>query len=214
MPGSPDMVHNVLGDNEALPAALKAQVGSSNIENAVRSCDRACAEFQGLLNHWMKHSTDDKISWRDRLSVGLLRQGKIKAFTQQLATCKATVSMGLDTAKFINPCRQRRDTDDIKRLLQDRETEINLQGALVVSDDDSQSRAELLGEIKHNRELVEIYKKTWADAVSTVHQERTGMRIKNIKIDNNGRALVGCINMNGLEEKISMNIEDVVADHG
>ncbi|KAF2806533.1 uncharacterized protein BDZ99DRAFT_449343 [Mytilinidion resinicola] len=228
-----DSLHDALNDAEGLSAPLKAQIGGINIENAVRSCQRACTDFQASLKHWMRHSTDDKTDWRDRLTVGHIRLGKIKALTQQLATCKATISMGLDTANFLNTCRQSRDTEAIIKLLQGHETEVNSQGALVVrqadedinalerlsisgdnSSEDAQERAELLEEVKQGRELLEIYKKTWADATFDVHYERTGVRLKNIKVGNNGRAMVGFINSDGVEKRVDMDIQDVVADHG
>ena len=98
--GSLTSLHQVLDDPNALPDSLKTQLGTRNIENAVRGCDKACSEFREPLRSWTKHSTGDKMSKRDRLKIGLLKQGKIKAFTQQLASCKATVSMGLDTANL------------------------------------------------------------------------------------------------------------------
>jgi hypothetical protein len=40
------------------------------------------------------------------------------------------------------------------------------------------------------------------------------MRIKGVKVDNKGRAAVGFINMDGAEEKINLDIEDVLVDNG
>ncbi|KAF2650330.1 hypothetical protein K491DRAFT_697387 [Lophiostoma macrostomum CBS 122681] len=241
--GSLSSLHQVLDDPEALPDALKAQIGSKNIENAVRGCDIACSDFREPLKSWTKHSTGDKTSKRDRLKIGLLKQGKIKAFTQQLASCKATVSMGLDTANFLNSCRQRRDTDAIKRMLEDREQQVAQEGALVlrnttdmintleglsISDESSaeedgpildevqqEVQQELREDIARCQKQLQYFESTLTESLSNVHEERTGVKIKKVKIDDDGRALVGIINVEGEVDQIKqikIDIEDVAVN--
>jgi hypothetical protein len=71
---------------------------SDQIKPAVENCNRACTTFQSLLDHWMRHSTEEKTFWMDRWRVGLFGQDRITTFKGQLNDCKGTLSVALSTA--------------------------------------------------------------------------------------------------------------------
>jgi hypothetical protein len=71
---------------------------SSQIEYAVKNCERACITFQSQVESWKKHSTEEKMFWMDRWKIGLFGQEKIKTFKGQLSSYKGTLSVALSTA--------------------------------------------------------------------------------------------------------------------
>lgn len=86
---TPDTVKGISADLRAVEPMLQnlkntLQDDSSQIipcdqiKHAVENCDRACVAFQSRIEHWMKHSTEDKIFWVDRWKIGLFGQERIK----------------------------------------------------------------------------------------------------------------------------------------
>ncbi len=66
---------------------------------ALKACEASCDKFRADLARWTRHTTSDgKMSWRDRASVGFLKQGEIKTLSEQLQRCKATLSFAVSTA--------------------------------------------------------------------------------------------------------------------
>src|SRR5947208_9673826 len=84
--------------NKALQGDASQIVLSDQIKPAVEHCNRACTTFQSLLDHWMRHSTEEKTFWMDRWRVGLFGQERIKAFKGKLNDCKGTLNIALSTA--------------------------------------------------------------------------------------------------------------------
>jgi Fungal N-terminal domain of STAND proteins len=89
------VLHNL---NTALQGDGTLIVLSDQIKPAVENCSRACTTFQSRLNHWMRHSTEEKTFWVDRWRVGLFGQDRIKTIKGQLNDCKSTLSVALSTA--------------------------------------------------------------------------------------------------------------------
>lgn len=106
---APGAVKDISADLRAVRPVLQdlkdaLQDGSSQttlgdrIRPAVENCDRACKAFQSQVDHWMKHSKEDKIFWMYRWKVGLFGQERIKTFKGQLGDCKSTLTVALSTA--------------------------------------------------------------------------------------------------------------------
>jgi hypothetical protein len=73
------------------------------IRPAVENCDGACKAFQSQVEHWTKHSEEDKIFWVHRWKIGLFGQERIRTFKGQLGDCKNTLNVALSTATlFVN----------------------------------------------------------------------------------------------------------------
>jgi hypothetical protein len=84
--------------NKALQDDPSQIMLSDQIKTAVENCDRACKAFQSQVEHWLKHSAEDKIFWIDRWKIGLFGQERIKTFKGQLSDCKGTLNIALSTA--------------------------------------------------------------------------------------------------------------------
>jgi hypothetical protein len=105
----PEAVKSIRADLQAvepvlrhLDTALRGDVSqivlSDEIKFAVENCGRACTSFQTLLDHWMRHSIEEKTFWMDRWRLGLFGQDRIKTFKGQLNDYKGTLSVALSAA--------------------------------------------------------------------------------------------------------------------
>jgi hypothetical protein len=83
--------------DKALQDGTSQIVLSDQIKHAVENCNRACKDFQSQVEHWLKHSTVDKMFWIDRWKIGLFGPERIKTFRGQLSDCKGTLSVALST---------------------------------------------------------------------------------------------------------------------
>jgi hypothetical protein len=106
---APDTVKNISADLRAIQPVLKnldkalqdnpsQLIQSSQIKHAVENCERASVAFQSQIEHWTRHSTEEKTFWIDRWKIGMFGQEKIKTFKGQLSDCKGTLTVALSTA--------------------------------------------------------------------------------------------------------------------
>lgn len=58
----------------------------------ISTCTRACDFLRADLLHWISHSQGGKLSWRDRATVGFLKQDRVRSMSQQLQNCKITIN--------------------------------------------------------------------------------------------------------------------------
>jgi hypothetical protein len=97
-----ESVLNSLGrvlQNKDLPAqALESLDQNANIKVAVENCSKECARFRAALAHWMRHSTETKTFWWDRVRAGYFGEKSTEAFLRRLGASKATVSVALSSA--------------------------------------------------------------------------------------------------------------------
>ncbi|KAI9807905.1 MAG: hypothetical protein M1825_005211 [Sarcosagium campestre] len=84
--------------NSALQNDSSQIILSDQIKPAVENCNRACMAFRSQIDHWMRHSTEDKTFWMDRWKIGMFGQERINTFKGQLRDCKGTLSVALSTA--------------------------------------------------------------------------------------------------------------------
>lgn len=61
-------------------------------KTTISSCTQACSLFRTDLQRWTIHSEDGKLEWRDRAKVGFLKQGQMKAMSEQLQNCKLSIT--------------------------------------------------------------------------------------------------------------------------
>jgi hypothetical protein len=93
-------LEKTLRDENILSKDFEELVGGANVESAMKNCEGACKRFQSTLKKWWKHSTDTDIHWWDRAKVGFFGEKRVAAFTTELNSCKATVSMALNSANL------------------------------------------------------------------------------------------------------------------
>jgi len=242
----PDVIKSIRADLQAVEPALvnlnkEVQSGGSQIvlsdqiKPALENCNRACTTFHSQLNHWMRHSTEEKTFWMDRWRVGLFGQEKIKSFKGQLNDCKSTLIVTLSTATTITISRQENLMKEMKdMMLKNNETVIeqeivradnemrgieqSLQQVSLISNRDpsaesQQSKQELLAEIQIQKASHDNFRKMCEEALSKTVYERTGQKIKSVKATNNSTALAGIFNMSGEDLKIKQDISDITADN-
>lgn len=102
---APDAVKALSEDLQSLELALASvqavtepqwqslgEAVASQSKAATASCKDACESFKTALGRWTRHSADGKLSWRDRAMVGFFRQGHIKSTSEQLQSCKMTLT--------------------------------------------------------------------------------------------------------------------------
>jgi hypothetical protein len=69
-------------------------LGTSVLEESkttISSCTQACNLFRSDLQHWTRHS-EGRLAWQDRTSLGIFKQGQIKAMAEQLQNCKLSIN--------------------------------------------------------------------------------------------------------------------------
>jgi len=109
--GAPDTTRNIKLDLQAVEPVLYSLetasqsngaqiVLSAEVKSAVVNCNRACTDFQTLLDRWIKHPSEEKTFWIDRWRGGFFGQERIKAFKGQLSDYKSTLNMALSTASM------------------------------------------------------------------------------------------------------------------
>lgn len=74
----------------------------SNVEEDVKSaigiCSTACETFRADLQRWTRHSQDEKLSRRDRSTIGFWKQTHIKSIQSKLQNCQVNVTSVVSTA--------------------------------------------------------------------------------------------------------------------
>ena len=91
-------LQKTLEDPNGIHDELKPLLQDLRIQRAVETCGKTCSKFEATLTHWMRHSTEEKVHWWDRVRAGYFGDAKIRAFTSEFGTCKATISLALGAA--------------------------------------------------------------------------------------------------------------------
>ena len=95
--------------------------------------------------------------------------------------------------------------------------ESNIQQLAIIpkspSDDDEQSRQELLQEVRYQKASNEAFRKACEEAVSQLSYERTGHKIRGTKAKDHSNALAGIINPTGGEIRVNLDIVDTWAEN-
>lgn len=86
--------------DEDTSTAAKEDLKKTGVAEAVNRCGEACESFGKSLQKWTKHSTDTRVSLRDRLTVGIWNKEKIATFQAQVQSCQATVHFAVTTAQL------------------------------------------------------------------------------------------------------------------
>jgi hypothetical protein len=59
---------------------------------ATTSCLIPCDRFRTALARWTRHSGGGRLAWQDRATVGFLKKGQIRSMSEQLQSCKSTLT--------------------------------------------------------------------------------------------------------------------------
>ena len=102
---APDAVKALTGDLQSVGLALASvqavtdpqwvslgEAVTAQSKAAITSCKISCERFKTSLDRWTRHSTDGTLSWRDRATLGVFRQGHVKSISDQLQSCNITLT--------------------------------------------------------------------------------------------------------------------------
>jgi hypothetical protein len=93
-------LEDIVIENESGSRAAKEDLEKTGIAKAVNQCGDACKDFDKSLRKWTNHSTDTRLSARDRLVVGLWRKEKIATFRSRVKSCRETVHFAVASAQL------------------------------------------------------------------------------------------------------------------
>ncbi|KAL5370840.1 hypothetical protein DPSP01_014638 [Paraphaeosphaeria sporulosa] len=81
--------------------AAKEDLKKTGVAEAVNKCGQACADFNEKLSKWTKHSTNTKLSLRDRMLVGVWNKEKIGTFRTRVRTCQSIVQLSVESTQLL-----------------------------------------------------------------------------------------------------------------
>ena len=102
---APDAVKALTNDLQSVSLALASVQGitdpqwislgeavTAQSKAAISSCKLSCERFKASLDRWTRHSAEGTLSWRDRATLGVFRQGHVKSMSEQLQNCNMTLT--------------------------------------------------------------------------------------------------------------------------
>ncbi|KAH8806050.1 hypothetical protein F5884DRAFT_801530 [Xylogone sp. PMI_703] len=134
---APKTIKRLADDVQSVDAALRLLqgiedrewnlLGTSIVEQSkttVSNCTQACQVFRTDLQRWTRRSQEGKLAWRDRTKVGFLKQGQIKAMSEQLQNCKLTISNVVSIAVLYSSVRHSHITEEIRNSISKKQGEV------------------------------------------------------------------------------------------
>ncbi|KAI8943378.1 hypothetical protein NX059_001392 [Plenodomus lindquistii] len=86
--------------NKDISNVAQADLTKAGVAEAVNKMGLACDDFDKRLTKWTRHSSTEKLSLRDRISVGVWNKEKIRTFETQLQSCKSTVQLAVSSTQL------------------------------------------------------------------------------------------------------------------
>jgi hypothetical protein len=83
-----------ISDTSTLTASKEA-LAKSGVAEAVNNCGKACAAFDKKLQKWTKHSPEGKLSFRDKVTVGVWNKERVLTFKTRVETCQLSVQFAV-----------------------------------------------------------------------------------------------------------------------
>ncbi|KAK5125659.1 hypothetical protein LTR85_011933 [Meristemomyces frigidus] len=204
-------------DEHALGSA-KTEVEKTGLAKAVNGCGSACEKFKVKLEKWTKHTSKQKMDWRDRFKVGVWESSAIQKMAVQVETCKTTVTLAVASTNLLvlnRMSKRNAESDDRKVELQaqmktlegelqksielskpleaDREKRREeVKQALTEADEDDEPKLDLaMVELAEESAVLEEFQVNCGVMFTQVHSGRTGLVIGDVKTDEGGLAIVG-----------------------
>lgn len=95
----------VLSPDEAYNATSKEILAKTGMADAVNDCGKACEDFNKRLQKWTRHSTEDELSLRDKMSIGLWNKERVRTFRTRIETCQRTVHLAISSTQLYGRSR-------------------------------------------------------------------------------------------------------------
>ncbi|KAK3364217.1 hypothetical protein B0T25DRAFT_60021 [Lasiosphaeria hispida] len=135
---APDAVTALTNDLQSVGLALAAiqaitdpqwkslgEAVTAQSKASITCCQTSCKRFKTSLDCWTRHSTDGTLSWRDRATLGVFRQGHIKSMSEQLQNCNITLTSVASIATLHSSLQQTQAAEEIKTMILTKETAVN-----------------------------------------------------------------------------------------
>jgi N-methylhydantoinase B/oxoprolinase/acetone carboxylase alpha subunit len=81
-------------------AASKETLSRSGVAEVVNNCGKACATFDKKLQKWTRHSPEGKLSFSDKVTVGVWNKEKILTFKTRVETCQLSVQFAVSSVQL------------------------------------------------------------------------------------------------------------------
>ncbi|KAL8310430.1 hypothetical protein RB597_010318 [Gaeumannomyces tritici] len=91
---------------------------------AITSCKDSCERFKTCLDRWTQHSTGETLSWRDRATLGVFRQGHVKSISEQLQNCNIILTSVASIATLHSSLQHTQAAEEIKTTISTKETAV------------------------------------------------------------------------------------------
>lgn len=108
---APETVENLKGEVRLVEATIQSfltiteaqwqVLGTRIVEQSkttLIACKESCEKFKADLLRWTRHSSDGKLSWKDRARVGFFKQSRIEAMSEQLHRYQGSLNLVAGTA--------------------------------------------------------------------------------------------------------------------
>ncbi|KAM5345806.1 hypothetical protein ACJ41O_011667 [Fusarium nematophilum] len=201
---------------ESLQAALGREdrqtatqdvVLNANVEAALKACGDSCTGFHAELKELLKHSSDGKLSKRDRFNFGFLARDRVVAFANALNVCKSTLGLALNGANFIVALEQYNQLQVIAKRGPPETERSNADGNIEPEYDST----DLATDIEQGSKLMKGYQELLGVLQSKVEENRTRLKIGDVDmVDSKGAA--GITNADGTEGHLEVDLGNVKAD--
>jgi hypothetical protein len=90
----------VIDADEEMSAMSKHALAKTGMADAVNDCGMACPDFDKKLQKWTRHSAKDKLSLRDKMSVGMWNKERVRTFRTRVETCQRTVHFAISSTQL------------------------------------------------------------------------------------------------------------------
>jgi len=99
--GEVRLVEAAIGSFSTITEAQWQALGTSIVDQSkttLITCQESCEKFKADLSGWTRHSSNGKLSWRDRALVGFFKQNQIEAMSVQLHRYQGCLNLVASTA--------------------------------------------------------------------------------------------------------------------
>ncbi|KAF2395504.1 hypothetical protein EJ06DRAFT_485117 [Trichodelitschia bisporula] len=107
-----------LGELDISTERTRAVLKKAGVAEAVSKCGALCDKFTKSLERWTKHSSGNKLSFRDRLLVGMWHSEKIRTFKMRVQSCKDTVHFAVSCTQLIISLDDEHSSEDRRKELE------------------------------------------------------------------------------------------------
>ncbi|KFY20673.1 hypothetical protein V491_03527 [Pseudogymnoascus sp. VKM F-3775] len=185
-------------------------IQAGNVEAAPTACKDSCIRFHSGLQNLLKHSTDGKISKRDKFAFGFMSKGRVAAFKSELSLCKSTVGLALNAANYMVAVEQYKQLQGLVKQEQN-----NIQRRSVDAEAPEQNTVDvsLESDIERGVQLLDGYRELLTLVQSKADECRTKLEIGEVSQDNS-KIIAGITNADGTEGELDIKIGNVMAAGG